>query len=648
MAEPTKLWLFNTGVSAKQDASTMYDSNKWYDFSEKKNGKLYYVFLSPPDFADTIFISMQNGELGSIIKYKLFVSSKQSADFDVNATFKPILADEFDEINYSELMYGINDPVTLVVTDENLYSKFDYEIGTQNVNEIQKYITHNDRKPELENLSIVPYNTWLAYDYGHITKTKSFKIVCTDSRDQNASSYLANTFNWVYSVKRISDGKTKSVTRKIRILDDRLKFVIDLVPGIANESTYQNQMTTMYQLKYQTPSISADDYTITVISNNEDAADVYLMNKDMSFRKTSFDIPEIPPASHNLDGSPLAANNSGLIQIKGKQPGKAVLTFTLRHKATGATATVTKTVTTIADPVKFVIEPAPTIDAMNVEHDAVPFGGIFHTYQNPRFKIRLSGNSEYPGNTQGEATVIFSTVPSIINVAQLTIFRETYYHTKVTYGEPVQLQYDVDYFITVTAPVDHPWNIPAGSLQFVNIKMCKATNQQTQIEAEYNNVVRYTLRPYQNPLYKITAEIYNEKVTNSSTQNAPTGANIDVYAAGVTIKPRGDRGVVEITKANGSFNIRNVMISTEETGDSNGGIIYPVSIPPMGTLNYEKYVGYTIELLPEYTVSDPDWNNKGAGVSVTTYQNLIVTVRDNWGCIHHVTVSFLPKIIYGW
>jgi hypothetical protein len=451
----------------------------------------------------------------------------------------------------------------------------------------------------------------------------------------------------VYSIKRFSDGKTKSVTRKIKIADDLLSFAIDLASGITVETTYQNQTTTMYQLKYQAPGVSADDYTLTVTSNNEAVVDVYLMNKDMTFRKATFGVAETPPASHQPGGSLLTAGNSGLIQIKGKQPGTAALTFTLKHKATGANATVTKTVATIADPVKFVIEPAPTIDAMNAERAAIPFGGMFHTYQNPRFKIRMMSNSEYAGNTQGAATVVFSAATSSTNVARLVINGGTHNNANVTYGASVQLFYDVDYFVTVSAPTAHPWNVPAGSELLVNIKMTKATNQQTPIETECNNLVKYALREYQRPTYKITAEIYNENFTGTHSYNAPEGQDVYVYAAGVYVRPRGSRGVVEATKSFGTFYIRNVVATPIETGDATGGIILPVTIPSMGTLGYEKYTGYTMFIIPGYTVSDPDWNKNGAGVAATTYHNMSATVRDNWGCNHSVNVKFPPKIIYG-
>jgi len=198
MSDPKKLRLFNTGTAAEQNAGTQYEPNVWYDFSEKKSGKLYYVFASATTFSDTIFISMQNGELGAVHKYKLFVSCKQSADFNFTATFKPSLDDGFDVIKMTELLNGINDLVNINVTDENPYSTFDYEIGAQNANEIQRNIVHTDRKTGQTNLSDVPFSMWLANDFGYLPKTKSFKIVCKNPTNQNAPSFLANTFNWVY------------------------------------------------------------------------------------------------------------------------------------------------------------------------------------------------------------------------------------------------------------------------------------------------------------------------------------------------------------------------------------------------------------------------------------------------------------------
>jgi hypothetical protein len=154
--------------------------------------------------------------------------------FDFSATFKPTLVDGFDEIKMTELQNGINDLVNIQVSDDNPFSTFDYEIGIQNVNEIQKHIVHQDRKTGQTNLSHVPFSTWLANDFGFFTKTKSFKIICTDTREQNAPTYLANTFNWVYSVKRVSDGKTKSVTRKIKIVEDYASTIQDRLQYIVS------------------------------------------------------------------------------------------------------------------------------------------------------------------------------------------------------------------------------------------------------------------------------------------------------------------------------------------------------------------------------------------------------------------------------
>ena len=427
-------------------------------------------------------------------------------------------------------------------------------------------------------------------------------------------------------------------------------FSIELAPGNPRESAsaYQNETITAFQLKYKTPSILADDYTITVTSNNEDVADVFLMNKDLLFRKTLFGVAEIPPASHNSNGSLLSADNSGLIQIKGKKPGIAILSFTLIHKASGVSGTITKTVTTIADPVQFVIEPAPTIDAKNIERDAIPFGGVFHTYQNPRFKIRLLNNSDYPENTQGVAIVTFSTAPSLINVAQLTISGGVFDNIDITHDTPIHLFYDMDYFVTVSAPTSLPWDAPVGTEPFLNIRMTKATNLQTPIVAEYDDIVKYRLRAYKIPTYKITAENYNEIFIGSTTQTLPAGISADVPEAGVKILPRGIRGVVTKTNSNGTFHIKNIVVSPIETGDTCDEIIYSIDIPSFGYFDCEKFVGYHIELLAGYTVSDPNWDKNGPGVEVTSYHHLSAIVRDNWGYNSNVTVTFPKKIIYGW
>ena len=649
MKDPTKLWFFSTGDESLQNASTNYEANKWHDFSDKMTGRLYYVFPSPQTYQDTVYISLQNGTQGPNAKYKLFLSCKQSDDFDFSVSIKPTLVDGYDEIKLSELRKGIDDLVALKVVDENPYAKFDYRLGAEGMKGMQTNIKQSFTKEGYSMPTNLPYGEWLAGEFGNLTSAKDFKILCEVlPNDANADGYIG-MFNWTYDVERKSDKKRKSVTRQIKIIDDRLSFLIDMAPGNSRESMYQNEIITAYQIKYHSPSLSADDYLLTVTSSNDDVADVYFMNKDLTFRKATFGAAETPPASHSQGGSMLAVPEIGKMQIKGKQPGAAVLHFTLTHKASGASATIDKTVTTISDPVQFVIEPAPTLDAMSKERPAIPFGGQYHTYQNPRFKIRLNKASGYSANTSGVASVVFSTTPSLTNVAKLTVRGGTVgtpgYHwaTNAVSGAVIELAYDTDYFVTVGSPTSHPWNIPIGSEQFLNIKMTKATNQQTQIVAEYNDMVKYSLRAYNKPIYGITAEAYNE---SGCTIHNVENISFPVYVSFANVIISSDYGHVTRTDCSGTYDIRNAALSSAIWNDGNELNGFPYIF---GSSNYNKQtvVGDKIEAIPGHTPPDPYWKNYGPGASVTTYGSIKTTVRDNWNCSVETYVEIPPKIVYG-
>jgi hypothetical protein len=652
MKDPTKLWFFNTGDESKQNASTNYEANKWYDFSDKMTGKLYYMFPSPQTYQDTVYISLQNGTQGKIIKYKLFLSCKQSDDFDFSVAFKTTLVNGYDEIKLSELKNGVDDLVTLSVSDKNPYSQFDYELGGSNINDVQRNIVQTALKEGYPNLIDLPYGEWLGRDFGYLFNTKTFKVICNIlPNDANADGYIG-TFNWTYTLKRASDDKRKSVTRQIKIIDDRLSFLIDMAPGNSRESIYQNETITAYQLKYKSPSLSAEDYVITITSSNEDIADVYLVNKDLTFRKVTFGAAETSPASHNPSGSMLAVSEIGKIQIKGKQPGTAILSFTLKHKISGASGTITKTVTTIADPVQYVIEPAPTLDFMSKERTAIPFGGQFHTYQNPRFKIRLNKASGYSANTSGTASVVFTTIPSLTNVAKLTVrggaFGNPGYHnsTNAVYGTAIELAYNTDYFVTVATPTSLPWTVPVGSEQFLNIKMIKATNQQTQIEEEYNDRIKYKLRAYQRPSYTITGEPYNE---SACIYNITEMSDFPVYVSEAKVVLFPTHKQVTKTICSGTFQTRNLSVSNLTKWNDGNELYGQPSLTESKASSYfrEKTEGDRMEAIPGETPSNPSWNYYGPSVTVTYYGATKATVRDNWGCSIDVFLLLPSKIVYG-
>ena len=341
---PTKLWFFNTGDIEKQNASTMYDANIWHDFSDKLSGKLYYIFPGGTAHSETVTISLRNGTQGDVKKYKVFLSSKQTDDFDFSVTFKPELVNGYDEIKLSELERGlIQYPVKLVTNDINPYSNFDYSIGWAYMNEAQRYIVHRATKIGNSNPSTVEYTKLLGNDYGFIPPDKIFEIICqVVPTDENALNYIGE-FNWMYEIKRISDGKIKVVTRKIKIIDDRLDFKVELVQGNNRENVYQNEPLVMYQLKHISPSLNADDYELTVTTGNAAFSDVYVMNKALGFDKVIYGAASSAPATHNAGGTALSPNDAGRIQLKGKEAGTATINFSLRHKVSGAIKTITKT-----------------------------------------------------------------------------------------------------------------------------------------------------------------------------------------------------------------------------------------------------------------------------------------------------------------
>jgi hypothetical protein len=643
MADPGKVWLFDS--RDQHYGNHQYLANQWYDFSGRLNGKIYIISPSGASYSDTIKISLQNGGMGPITTYKLFVSYKQSDDFDFKATFKPELTDGYDVIKLSELTDGIVNPVVLAVNDENPYSKFDVELGFQNMNEAHRNIVQRATKIGHVNLDNLLYGRWIGMDYGYMNgenNTKNFKIVCLIApTNQTASAYIEHPFNWSYNIKRLSDGKIKTVTRKIRIIDDRMAFSIDMAPGNTREWTYQNETVTAYQLKYGAPSLSADDYFLTVTSTDEAVADVYLVNRDLSFAKAIFGAMDgTPPASHNPgpNASMLSPGDIGKMQIKGKQPGTAVLSFTLKHKVSGASKTITKTVTTTADPVEYVIEPATTIDAMQKERAAVPFGGQFHSYQNPRFRIRLAKSKVYAPNTGGTATVVFSTAGTLTNVAVLK--RDG---MAVSYGEPVQMAYDTDYFITVASPAAHPWNVPAGAEQWLNIKMTKATGQETPIEAELNGAVRYTLRAYRKPAFEVTAAPASEGTNGQETVNEYSYPQY-VREAGVIVSTGG--GTVTETVRTGWFTAGSPEVSDAGTawGDAHEESGTPY-LTGNGELTEHFFVGNTLEQIPGMTPAQ-GWQYCNA-VTVTYYSGVRATVRDNWGYSGETPLKIPAKVEFG-
>ena len=649
-SSPTKLWFFNTGDLEKQNASTMYDANIWHDFSDKLSGKLYYIFPGGAAHSEIVTVSLRNGTQGDVKKYKVFLSSKQADDFDFYVVFKPTLSpDGFDEIKLSELT-GFNDLITLNVIDANPYAKFDYTIGFQNINEIKRQIVHRSIKLGWENQSTVSWATWLANEYGYIINTKSFNLVCLIAPTDNttANGYLENDgrFNWVYLIRRTSDGKEKTVTRQIKIVDDRLDFKIELVQGNNRENVYQNETLVMYQLKYLSPSLNADDYELTVTTSNAARSDVYVINKASGFDKINYNIASSAPATHNTGETAMAAADAGRIQIKGKEVGVATINFTLRHKISGATKTITKTVTTLSDPVQYIIEPAPTIDLLNTGRDAISLTGEFHTYQNPRFKIRLSKASNYSGNTENSASVVFTNTSNTVNSPRMAISTGTSLGTYHTFGSTINMDYNTDYYVTVVSSGNHPWSnhIPAGSEISLTLKMTKATNQETKIEEMYNNLIKYKLRAYQPSSYNVTGQV-SQNACGMIEYDILGKLSLDLSEANVTI--HSSTREIKYNYCIGSFSVNSFSLSSTITTTKDGQNIYSTTLKTStGTYNRSYYEGNSITAYIN-TPTIPGWNNYPA-VTITDYYGAEAQVQDNWGHVSNVPIKILNNVVYGY
>lgn len=642
MADPTKLWIFNTGNQKKQDATTMYEANKWYDFSGKLSGKLYYKFPSPQTYQDTIYISMQNGEYGSIQKYKLFVQCKQSSDFVFKATFKPTLVDGYDEIKFSELVNGITYPVVLSVQDENPYATFDYMFTKNNSNSLQDNIRQRYFTDPL--YTAVDYQQYLGSRFGYLVNTKSFNVACNSTPSQSeAPGYSVNTFEWVYKVKRMSDSKEKLVTRKIRIINDLLKFQINLSSN-NREYIYQNEPLNTYQLIYDLPSKIADEYTIQVTTTDANIADVYLLQKDMSYKKTEFGAVVTAPATHNTSGSIIGDATTGMIQVKGKKAGTAKISFLVKHVSTGSSQTVTKTIETRSDPVQYTISELQDYDYRENLQSGTTFSGNIHKYRKPRYKLRINKSSLYSGNVA--ENTIQATFANINTNTDYNLYIDGTVYSSTT---NVNLAYDHDYIIEIRPKTNDERTWPyIGSTIGHNISLRKAYNLETPITTEVNNV-KYNLKDYVPAT--LTFDESQKQITSAGTfsgwvvvKNAFTpfeqftGSKV-CYTGGTTkimhqylyedTKTYAGWYFCYVKTATGSYSVQNCI----SVSSSNDAItMYYNGINGV----YERKLINGTKTIPPYTIrgsSGPPATPPAGGIEITeyTYESLTPTITDNWG-----------------
>jgi hypothetical protein len=132
---------------------------------------------------------------------------------------------------------------------------------------------------------------------------------------------------------------------------------------------------------------------------------MFFVNKDLTYRKISFNTEETPPATHNVSGTALSAGNQGLIKIIGKQPGEVKVKFRLKHKQTQAEKEIEKTISVKETPLIFSITELETIDYYGNIFPAISMnGGYMHTQMTARFKIKVSsGEFNIPVTVKIEA-----------------------------------------------------------------------------------------------------------------------------------------------------------------------------------------------------------------------------------------------------
>jgi hypothetical protein len=217
----------------------------------------------------------------------------------------------------------------------------------------------------------------------------------------------------------------------------------------------------------------------------------------------------------------------------------------------------------------------------------------------------------------------------------------------VSYGTEISLAYDTDYFVTVSAPTALPWKHPIGSEQWLNVKMTKATDRETKITAEYNDndKIKYQLRAYRSPEYTVTAEPRNESYCGNPMSNTQYAEYI-VYDAHVIIHSS-DYNPIQLHICHGTFSYGNAVLTKVIWNDGFEPNYTNLNIGGTNTYTRTEVAGTRMEAIPGETPTDPDWNNYGPGVTVTSYSGTSTNVRDNWGYSGTAHVMVPPKVVYG-
>jgi len=456
VGEPLKTRL-SQKRSGHLTADDNYKANQWYDFSNYLAGKIYfYAADGSGTYSDVVKISFQNGEAGAIQEYNVHIQFKQTGTFDFSVMFKrnseysPIAIEDgnlpVEQINLSEIS-NITTPILIQAIDNNPYSKFDYRITQISTNPSHRTLAHSYAE---HNTGII-YGQWSAASTHYISNNNNIELFLV-AASQYYESLLGELFI-DYALKRVSDNLEKTVRKRIQIIDDRIDFAMALVDGQANPNVYQNQQASVFQLTYKTPWMNSDKYKLIVESSDPSVVEVYVANPNLSFSPVVFGTPSNAPASHSPVGEPLGLRTIGLIQLKGKKIGETTLSFTLRDEASGATKKITQRVSTLADPISYVHQPANAYNQITSLNDipSVAFGETIHSRYMPRVKLRVSSDVKYSGNNTGKFTVRFTKSNTEFS-NNTRVYLETVGY--VTFDSDIILDVDRDYFY-VLSPEDN-------------------------------------------------------------------------------------------------------------------------------------------------------------------------------------------------
>ncbi|MDR0659678.1 MAG: hypothetical protein LBG19_02520 [Prevotellaceae bacterium] len=512
VGDPTKInlhWQKELPVNA--DESNFYGFGQWYDFSDKLTGKIYYTVIGGDAHDDVVKIIVKNGELGQEVTAAVAVKAKQTADFKLGVQFKQLTesGDEAvvnDTILYSELVNGIQKPVVIKVQDDNPTSLFDYKLIQDNANVIQNKLRHVWG----DDYTIV-YGSYAAKATQYISEQLSLTLVATN---QNWEGYLGD-FDIEYTVKRVIDGKEKTVKKHVVVVDDRLDFQLESLVGTLDG--FINEPVNMFRVKY----LEGFHYTnleMKVYTDDNTVMFTEFMTPTQEFTRVNMGEFATPPASHN--GANPIVNGGAVLRIIGAKVGTYNVHFLLRDKISGAQKTLTRTITVKDDPVQYSIVAAGSIDFMGKVREAVPLNGSHHVREMARIRLRILSSSLYSGNTAaGTAKVVF--IKNNNGQNNIIRLRMTDHPagggSAITYGDTYTLDIEKDYYLVLDTDPGNNANLIGLDKQF-ELQITKAHNLDTPIESEIEEF-KYKVRNYSPPSYNYSLGTKNRTLkSNNSSQ----------------------------------------------------------------------------------------------------------------------------------